>query len=596
MIACAFVLASTPVAAQNPDPLPDGIVEPNELQRQVHPMEARDPVLQHYRLDTPPAELDEFAIPSTRIAPDAITEAFQFAAYEIALLVELGAVDRNTPWYPAFETINEQFAIDQADTGELLRLFQAIDVQLAARSDLFGRELTNDQFYVMWTVNQLPDGFYDQLATGEWGFVNGFEYAAGFLRLSASAAADGAPLATTSEVELQVALKAAVEALEIQQDLNELLRLEITELQSAVVALSNPVVDQFDSGVEEAPRDDVDFVLYTSLAATFALIIVGAVVALVHRRRAVDDGPTPEAMETTQALAGAKDEASIVAILTRFGDINVDGDVHLVRVVDGGLRLADSDIITTTSLLRRVVDTGQRTTNVLDDDPLLPPGAHAVMATPVIDGGSVRAVLLAHRGEDRPFAESELAPLETIAPAVGGSLQRAAELDAMSELALVDGLTALGNRRRMDDDLEATVAEAVAGSAPLGFAMIDVDYFKTYNDTHGHAAGDAALRTVADTIARCVRQSDLVYRYGGEEFSMLLPGASPQEAALVAERVRSAIEQEHFDGEEHQPGGTLTVSVGVATLASGSSHDLQERADRALYSAKASGRNRVAFA
>ena len=87
---------------------------------------------------------------------------------------------------------------------------------------------------------------------------------------------------------------------------------------------------------------------------------------------------------------------------------------------------------------------------------------------------------------------------------------------------------------------------------------------------------------MAETIAAFVRDSDVVYRYGGEEFSMLLPGASPEEAAAVAERVRAAVEQTSFPGEELQPGGKLTVSVGVATLANGSAEDIRERADAAL--------------
>ena len=126
--------------------------------------------------------------------------------------------------------------------------------------------------------------------------------------------------------------------------------------------------------------------------------------------------------------------------------------------------------------------------------------------------------------------------------------------------------------------------------------MVDVDHFKTYNDTHGHTAGDEVLRKVAATIERSVRTSDVVYRYGGEEFSMLLPGASPEEAAHVAERVRAAVEAEEFPGQEMQPGGRLTISVGVATLATGSGDDIRERADQALYRAKESGRNQVAFA
>ena len=123
--------------------------------------------------------------------------------------------------------------------------------------------------------------------------------------------------------------------------------------------------------------------------------------------------------------------------------------------------------------------------------------------------------------------------------------------------------------------------------------MLDVDHFKQFNDTHGHAAGDRALQAVADVIAVNVRDGDVVYRYGGEEFSILLPNATPDEAAQVAERVRQAVENAPIDGEETQPGGTLTVSVGVSSLPAPGPAVMAQRADQALYEAKQAGRNRV---
>ncbi len=125
--------------------------------------------------------------------------------------------------------------------------------------------------------------------------------------------------------------------------------------------------------------------------------------------------------------------------------------------------------------------------------------------------------------------------------------------------------------------------------------MVDIDHFKTFNDTNGHAAGDLALQQVARLLRENVRPNDRVYRYGGEEFCVLLPETDATEAAQVAERVRRAVEGATIPGGEHQPGGRVTISVGVADTALGHD-DLVERADAALYGAKESGRNRVVVA
>ena len=161
-------------------------------------------------------------------------------------------------------------------------------------------------------------------------------------------------------------------------------------------------------------------------------------------------------------------------------------------------------------------------------------------------------------------------------------------------MAHVDGLTRLHNRRRLDRDLPDALETARATNTSLWFAMLDVDHFKTYNDTHGHGAGDAALQQVAEAIRSNVREQDIVYRYGGEEFSVLLPGTDAVEAGAVAERVRAAIEAATFEGEAQQPDGRVTVSVGMAEATGDDLPEtLRHRADAALYAAKHAGRNQV---
>lgn len=162
-------------------------------------------------------------------------------------------------------------------------------------------------------------------------------------------------------------------------------------------------------------------------------------------------------------------------------------------------------------------------------------------------------------------------------------------------LATLDSLTERYNRRTIDELGRREAERSRRGRSPLSIALLDLDHFKRINDTYGHPVGDAALRHVVDVVDSVVRAPDLVGRYGGEEFLVILPNTSEPAAVGVAERLREAIEQSVLviDGARV----TLTVSIGVASLARESDFDALIRAtDEALYAAKAQGRNRVAAA
>ena len=157
-----------------------------------------------------------------------------------------------------------------------------------------------------------------------------------------------------------------------------------------------------------------------------------------------------------------------------------------------------------------------------------------------------------------------------------------------AQLALCDDLTGVGNRRRLDRDLSI---EANNGDAPVAVIMVDVDHFKRINDDYGHDAGDQALRAVADVLRGEVRTGDVVYRYGGEEFCVVLVNTTTTEAGQVAERIRFAVSRMALAIDE-----PLTVSIGVA-LGKGA-HVAQTllRADEALFKSKDGGRDRVTLA
>lgn len=177
-----------------------------------------------------------------------------------------------------------------------------------------------------------------------------------------------------------------------------------------------------------------------------------------------------------------------------------------------------------------------------------------------------------------------------------------AQLMEQSELlraqAFIDGLTGVANRRRFDAAIEAEWRGCRRDGAPLALLMIDIDYFKRYNDRYGHQAGDECLKTVADLFrARLNRSHDLVARYGGEEFACILPDCDAAGALAKAEELRVAVESLNLPHEDSSAARMVTISIGVAARVpddATSPEDLIAAADAALYAAKNAGRNRVA--
>ena len=160
-----------------------------------------------------------------------------------------------------------------------------------------------------------------------------------------------------------------------------------------------------------------------------------------------------------------------------------------------------------------------------------------------------------------------------------------------------DELTGLYNYRLFREHLSRELFRSARNGTPLSLIMIDVDNFKSYNDSNGHEAGNQALVKVAELLTGLLRKTDIPARYGGEEFALILPATPKTSAQLVAERTREKVERQVFGNGEAEPGGNLTVSMGLATFPADAADtgELIRHADRALYVAKSRGRNQVAL-
>ena len=194
------------------------------------------------------------------------------------------------------------------------------------------------------------------------------------------------------------------------------------------------------------------------------------------------------------------------------------------------------------------------------------------------------------------FREHELANIEGLISTLVFPLRNALRYTEAIAAAFRDPLTGAGNRVALDKTLEREVELAKRHNQPLSVLMLDIDHFKTVNDEFGHAMGDQVLKKVVNAVTASIRQTDMCYRYGGEEFLIMLSNADTVGAHRIAERIREAIEGLQFikNGEDSVCDLNITASIGSATLyGQDTPATLCERADTVLYKAKRQGRNRV---
>ncbi|MEA3254098.1 MAG: sensor domain-containing diguanylate cyclase, partial [Chloroflexota bacterium] len=305
------------------------------------------------------------------------------------------------------------------------------------------------------------------------------------------------------------------------------------------------------------------------------------------------------------------EEISRIAVRELIGIVNCDGCAILLIEGDkvkilaergfaqtfGGMQLdVDMPAIKYITNTKQAIFTGD-----LQNSPAsscVPHGCsmNSLICTPIIVNNEVRGVIHLDSLKKNAFAEEDLELTELLAKEISIAAERSFLYSQVRDISVRDGLTSCFNRGKFEVDIIADIASAKLHKEPLSFLMTDIDWFKKYNDFHGHLKGDAVLKRVSATLISNVRPLDGVYRYGGEEFAILLPDTDKEKASHAAKRLQSAVEQKHFKGEDQsQPNGKITISIGVASFpADADSRDhLIEAADSALYRAKHSGRNQV---
>jgi len=223
------------------------------------------------------------------------------------------------------------------------------------------------------------------------------------------------------------------------------------------------------------------------------------------------------------------------------------------------------------------------------------PGAQSGVVVPLIVGARVVGTLGCWSRQPGMFSADDERILEMMASQVATAVVAASTYETTEQQALHDPLTSLPNRRQLAIDLRDRYGPNLAADTPVAVAMVDIDNFKRFNDEFGHKVGDITLQRVAEVLRSTLRESDTVYRYGGEEFVFLVENDDREAVTHLMERVRMAVERTPLTGEDLGPVGPVTISIGVA-FGPEDSHEpeaLIKMADAALYDAKRAGRNRV---
>ena len=219
--------------------------------------------------------------------------------------------------------------------------------------------------------------------------------------------------------------------------------------------------------------------------------------------------------------------------------------------------------------------------------------SHSLLGAPLIWRGEIFGVLIAGSEQFDAYSPAQIELVESIAFQSSASINNAKLYEEVQKSSVTDSLTNLDNRRHFDQLINKEIDRAIRYDHDLCLIMLDIDHFKNVNDHYGHIIGDLILKYIADIVEGCLRKTDIAFRYGGEEFVILLPETGLKSASFVAERIRKRIAQQPFN----TPQGSIyvTVSLGVCEYETKfiNSEEFVNAVDHALYEAKSSGRNQV---
>jgi diguanylate cyclase (GGDEF)-like protein len=217
------------------------------------------------------------------------------------------------------------------------------------------------------------------------------------------------------------------------------------------------------------------------------------------------------------------------------------------------------------------------------------------LIVPLIVGARVVGTLSCWAREPSRYGPEDERIMEMMASQAATAIVAADTTDTSVKRAQHDALTGLPNRRQLDEDIQGVLSEMAESGRQASVAMVDIDHFKRFNDDFGHKMGDVTLQKVASVLRTSVRDVDYVYRYGGEEFVVVFADAGSSEARTLADRLRTAVQATPLTGENLEPVGPITISIGLALMPDHGTEieALIAMADKAMYRAKDAGRNRV---
>jgi diguanylate cyclase (GGDEF)-like protein len=188
---------------------------------------------------------------------------------------------------------------------------------------------------------------------------------------------------------------------------------------------------------------------------------------------------------------------------------------------------------------------------------------NSLMCVPLMVNNEVKGIIHLDSLKKEAFDSDDLEFTELMGKEIAVAIERSLLYSQVVDVSIKDGLTGCYNRRKFDIDIVADVASTRQGKKPFSLLIADIDWFKRYNDFHGHPRGDELLRKLVQILRANIRGADKLYRYGGEEFAIVLPDTGKVKAVYIATRLRELVEAEPFDGEkESQPGGKVTISIG----------------------------------